>query len=145
MREAAFKCCKFNDMEDGVGEKETCLGSIGLRFGGWASLGRRGQGWRLRKGTDCADCHTPYTDKGLLDESKYLQGAPLIFKPTVQMSWAEAAPPIAGLPLLSEKDAVVFLMTGKLPGGAIPRPPMPQFKLKKTDAGAVVAYLKSLN
>lgn len=92
----------------------------------------------------CSDCHTPFTDKGMPDESKYLQGASLMFKPTVDIPWAAVAPPIAGLPMLSEKDAVEFLMTGKLPGGAMPRPPMPQFKLKKADAEAVVAYLKSL-
>ena len=92
----------------------------------------------------CSDCHTPYTDKGIPDESKYLQGAPLMFKATVPMPWAEVAPPIAGLPMLSEKDGVEFLMTGKLPGGATLRPPMPQYKLKKADAEAVVAYLKSL-
>ncbi len=92
----------------------------------------------------CSDCHTPFTDKGMPDESKYLQGASLMFKPTVDIPWAAVAPPIAGLPMLSEKDGVEFLITGKLPGGATPRPPMPQFKLKKADAEAVVAYLKSL-
>jgi hypothetical protein len=66
------------------------------------------------------------------------------FKPTVDMPWSGVAPPIAGLPMFSEKDAVEFLMTGKLPDGRMARPPMPQFKLKKVDAEAVVAYLRSL-
>ena len=92
----------------------------------------------------CNDCHTPFTDKGTPDESKYLQGAPLMFKPTVDMPWAPVAPPIAGLPTLQEKDAVEFLMTGNLPAGRQPRPPMPPYRLKKADAEAVVAYLKSL-
>lgn len=92
----------------------------------------------------CSDCHTPYTDKGLPDESNYLHGASLMFKPTVEMPWAAVAPPIAGLPMLSEKDGVEFLMSGKLPGGMTLRPPMPQYKLTKADAEAVVAYLKSL-
>lgn len=92
----------------------------------------------------CNDCHTPYTDKGVPDETKYLQGAALMFKPTVDMPWAAVAPGIVGLPMLSEKDAVDFLMTGKLPGGMQPRPPMPSYRMKKKDAEAVVAYLKSL-
>jgi len=92
----------------------------------------------------CNDCHTPFTDKGTPDESKYLQGAPLMFKPTVPMPWAEVAPGISGLPSLSEKEAVEFLMTGKLPAGRQPRPPMPPYRLNKDDAEAVVAYLKSL-
>lgn len=92
----------------------------------------------------CSDCHTPFTDKGMPDESKLLQGAPIMFKPTVEIPWAEVAPGIAGLPMLSQKDAVAFLMTGKMPDGSMPRPPMPQYRLNKADAEAVVAYLKSL-
>src|SRR5579871_4360632 len=86
----------------------------------------------------CNDCHTPFTDKGIPDETRYLQGAPLMFKPTVDMPWATVAPPIAGLPTLPEKDAVEFLMTGKLPAGRHLRPPMPPYRLKKADAEAVV-------
>ena len=73
-----------------------------------------------------------------------MQGAALAMQPTVPMPWAAAAPPIAGLPSMSEAQGVVFLTTGKRPDGTTPRPPMPPYRMNTTDASAVVAYLKSL-
>jgi hypothetical protein len=61
------------------------------------------------------------------------------------MSLLPAAPPIAGLPSMTEAQGVVFLTTGKRPDGSSPRPPMPEFRLNTADASAVVAYLKSLS
>jgi mono/diheme cytochrome c family protein len=73
-------------------------------------------------------------------------GSPLFFKAVVPIpNWVDVAPPIAGLPSLSEKDAVVLLMTGKLPSGSTLRPPMPAFRFNRADATAIVAYLKSLS
>ena len=60
----------------------------------------------------CGDCHTPHNEKGEPIREKLLQGAPLPFKPTVPMPWADKAPNIAGLPGWEDKDAVKFLMTG---------------------------------
>ena len=37
-----------------------------------------------------------------------------------------------------------FFMTGLAPNGQPARPPMPQYKMNRADAEAVVAYLKSL-
>jgi len=66
----------------------------------------------------------PHNEKGEPIREKLLQGAPLPFKPTVPMPWADKAPNIAGLPGWEDKNAVKFLMTGlaynDLPG----RPPM---------------------
>jgi mono/diheme cytochrome c family protein len=55
-------------------------------------------------------------------------------------------PKIAGLPMFNrDADAVKFLETATLPEG-FPKlsPAMPPYKLKHSDALAVVAYLKSL-
>ncbi|HEX4945176.1 MAG TPA: c-type cytochrome, partial [Blastocatellia bacterium] len=93
----------------------------------------------------CADCHSPFTDKGEPDRARWLQGSALPFAPTVPIpAWAGAAPWIAGLPNISEADAVSLLSTGKTTTGATKRPPMPQFRFSREDAEAVVAYLKSL-
>lgn len=92
----------------------------------------------------CSDCHTPHNEKGELVRERLLLGAALPFQPTVPMPWSPAAPPIAGLPSMTEAQAITFLQTGKRPDGSMPRPPMPEFRLDDADAQAVVAYLKSL-
>ena len=93
----------------------------------------------------CGDCHTPHDEKGEPVREKWLQGAPLAFKPAVPMPvWADKSPNIAGLPGWEDRAAVKFLMTGiaynDLPG----RPPMPQYRFNQEDATAIVAYLRSL-
>lgn len=92
----------------------------------------------------CADCHTPRTEKGEFDRTQWLMGSPLPFKPTVEMPWVPAAPPIAGLPTMTEEEMVKFLRTGTRPNGTKPLPPMPEFRLNEDDARAVAAYLKAL-
>lgn len=93
----------------------------------------------------CGDCHSPRDQQGQFIPSLLLKGAPLGFAPTVPMpAWAAVAPAIAGLPTLTTEQGVQFLMTGLRPDGSMPRPPMPQFRLSREDAEAVVAYLKSL-
>lgn len=92
----------------------------------------------------CHDCHSPRNAKGEFLREQWLAGAPLPFQPTVEMPWAPVAPPIAGLPSLSDEQAVHFLTAGELPGGRKPRPPMPEFRFDGRDAHDVVAYLRSL-
>lgn len=93
----------------------------------------------------CADCHSPRNERGEYIQERWLQGSLLAFAPTVQMPvWAGAAPAIAGLPGISEADAVKLLETGTTGSGVRKRPPMPDFRLSHEDATAVVAYLKSL-
>jgi mono/diheme cytochrome c family protein len=93
----------------------------------------------------CIDCHSPRDQKGEFIREKWLQGSALDFKNTVPMpKWAEVAPPIAGLPGWTAENGVTFLVTGKDPKGEMPDPPMPQYRMSKEDATAVVAYLKSL-
>ena len=92
----------------------------------------------------CHDCHSPRNAKGEFLREQWLSGAPLPFQPTVEMPWAPVAPPLAGLPSLSDEQAAHFLTTGELPGGRKPRPPMPEFRFDGRDAQDVVAYLRSL-
>jgi mono/diheme cytochrome c family protein len=92
----------------------------------------------------CADCHAPRRADGSFDPDLWLRGAALPFRPTVEMPWAAAAPPIAGLPTMAPEDAVRFLRHGTRPDGTRARPPMPAFELDEADARAVVAYLRSL-
>lgn len=93
----------------------------------------------------CADCHSPRNEKGQFIQERWLQGAPLDFKPTVPIpGWAEAAPPLAGLPGWTEAEVVTLLTTGKDPKGGMAGPPMPQYRMTKEDAAAVAAYLASL-
>ncbi|MCR6655236.1 MAG: c-type cytochrome [Opitutus sp.] len=92
----------------------------------------------------CADCHSPRNERGEFIPELWLEGAPLPFAPTVPMPWSPAAPPIAGLPSMTEEQAIVFLQSGTRPDGSRPLPPMPEYRFDAEDARAVVAYLKSL-
>lgn len=92
----------------------------------------------------CVDCHTPHTDKGELDKTKWLAGSELGFVPTHPMPWANMAPPLAGLPGWTETQMVKYMMTGVNNKGEFSRPPMPPYRLSQQDAEAVAAYLKSL-
>jgi len=94
----------------------------------------------------CIDCHSPRGERGEFIEGKHLSGSPLGFAPTVPMpAWADVAPAIAGLPNYTDEQAVHFLMTTERPNGQPPaRPPMPHYRMSAADAGAVVAYLRSV-
>jgi mono/diheme cytochrome c family protein len=93
----------------------------------------------------CGDCHTPMNEKGEFIQGKWLQGKKLDFAPTVPMPvWADTSSNIAGLPSWDREKAVQFFMTGLAPNGQPARPPMPQYKMNRADAEAVVAYLQSL-
>ena len=93
----------------------------------------------------CGDCHTPMNAKGEFIPGKWLQGKKLEFAPTIAMQvWADTSPNIAGLPGWKHENAVQFFMTGLAPNGQPARPPMPQYKMNRADAEAVVAYLESL-
>ena len=113
---------------------------------GSSSSAQVARGEYLVKGiAGCPDCHTPYNEKGELVMDKWLQGAKLTFGPIVPMPvWADNAPKIAGLEGWDREKAVTLMMKGLAPNGQPPRPPMPQYRMNRADAEAVVAYLKSL-
>ncbi len=94
----------------------------------------------------CGDCHSPMTDKGpSMEKDKWLQGSKLFFAPVAPIpGWNDTAPKIAGLEGWDHDAVVKLLMTGMAPNGQPPRPPMPQFRMNRADAEAVVSYLKSL-
>jgi mono/diheme cytochrome c family protein len=83
------------------------------------------RGEYLVKGVgQCADCHTPFSDKGEPVMDKWLQGSKLTFAPTIPMLvWADTSPNIAGLAGWDDQQAVKFLMTGIAPNGQPARPP----------------------
>ena len=59
--------------------------------------------------------------------------------------WAKTVPSLRGLPMFrTDADAIAFLRTGKLPDGKPASGPMPQYRFNEADAGAIVAYLRSL-
>lgn len=93
----------------------------------------------------CGDCHSPRNAKGEFDQTQWLQGELISFKPDHPMPFAAIAPPIAGLPgYATDAAAVKFLETGTNAVGKLAMAPMPQFRLNHEDAVAVVAYLRSL-
>lgn len=105
-----------------------------------AALGRH----LVRDVALCADCHSPRLPTGAFDESRWLLGAAIPFRPTIDMPWAFAAPPIAGLAGFTDDHVVALLKTGARPDGTRPLPPMPAFHLTEEEARAVVAYLRAL-
>lgn len=91
----------------------------------------------------CGDCHTPMGPNGPV--GPVLGGAKLPFTPTVPMPWADRSPAIAGLPTgYTRAQVAALLQTGRKPNGAMPRPPMPQYRMTRSDAESVAAYLASL-
>lgn len=94
----------------------------------------------------CGQCHTPNDPGGNPDRRRWLQGGSVPFQPSKpDPNWPINAPRIGGTPLpASDDDMVKLLTTGVWTTGSQLRPPMPQFRMEKGDAEAVVAYLKSL-
>jgi mono/diheme cytochrome c family protein len=94
----------------------------------------------------CGQCHTPRDSNGSAARDRWLQGSPVPWTPSQPDSnWPINAPRIGGTPLpASDADMVKLLTTGVWTTGTQLRPPMPQFRMNRSDAEAVVAYLKSL-
>jgi len=94
----------------------------------------------------CSQCHTPRDSEGQFIRSRWLEGSPVWFQPAApQKNWPLQAPRLAGSMPASEAAMVRLLTTGVWTNGEELRPPMPQFRMSREDAEAVVAYLKSLN
>ncbi len=93
----------------------------------------------------CGECHTPRDSNGNPDRSRWLQGASVPYlsaKP--DSDWPINAPRIGGTPPASDADMIKLLTTGIWTNGNRLRSPMPQFRMDRGDAEAVVAYLKSV-
>lgn len=93
----------------------------------------------------CGMCHTPRTDAGEIDQARWLDGSALWLLPAHPTAdWPLKAPRLAGSPAASDQELVQLLTTGIWKTGGRLRPPMPQFRMSREDAEAVVAYLRSL-
>jgi Cytochrome c len=97
----------------------------------------------------CQDCHTPRTESGEFDTTKWLKGATLDIAPTHETKgWHKTSPDITSSGRLfarwGDEGLVKFLETGVGPSGHAADAPMPAYKLRSDDAAAIVVYLKSL-
>jgi mono/diheme cytochrome c family protein len=93
----------------------------------------------------CGTCHTPHFSSGAIDPVHYLEGAPLWLNPTMPISdWPLRAPRLAGSPAGTDAELTTLLTTGIWKDGKRLRAPMPQFRMTREDAEAVIAYLRSL-
>ena len=88
----------------------------------------------------CMDCH-----------GANLHGAPLPFGPVAKLQfppgvhWAKYAPNIVALIRSGSANKWArFLEMGVDPNGGHANPPMPQFRMKPSDASAVISYIRSL-
>jgi mono/diheme cytochrome c family protein len=93
----------------------------------------------------CEQCHTPLDGNGNPDRSRWLAGGPLTYKPAQPgPSWPLTEPRIARRPPGTDAEFIRLLTTGISRTGSPPSAPMPQFRMTRADAEAVLAYLKSL-
>ena len=93
----------------------------------------------------CGTCHTSRDSLGAPDRSRWLLGGPIAYESTASAAnWAEIAPRLAGSPPGTDDQFIRLMMTGISRTGNQPRPPMPQFRMSRSDAESVLAYLKSL-
>jgi mono/diheme cytochrome c family protein len=94
----------------------------------------------------CGYCHTTRDRDGNPDHARWLEGAPVFYEPAHPIAgWANTAPRIAGLPPGSDAELIKLLTTSVARTGKPPRWPMPRFYMTRSDAEAVVAYLKSMD
>ena len=97
----------------------------------------------------CQECHTPKTETGELDKTKWMKGATLVGVPSTPVAdWHQKSPDITSTSALwtrwGQDGFSKFLQTAKNPRGGKAGPPMPAYMLKAEDADAMAAYLKSL-
>jgi mono/diheme cytochrome c family protein len=97
----------------------------------------------------CQDCHTPKMENGNYIKSQWMKGATMNITPAAPVpGWHATTPDVTPAGQVwkrwGEEGMVNFLMTGKNPRGGAAGPPMPAYMLKREDAEAIVAFLKSL-
>ena len=93
----------------------------------------------------CSECHTPRDAYGNLDNSHYLQGAPIWIVPVHPMTnWSMRAPALAGFEGFTDAQGETILEKGIGPNGLDIQPPMHIYRMNHADAQAIIAYLRSL-
>lgn len=94
----------------------------------------------------CGDCHTPRNANNEPDSTRVLAGAPVPYLSARPASdWPIMAPRLAGTPPANDAAMITLLMTGIWVDGKPLRSPMPRFYMTRSDAEAVLAYLKSIS
>ncbi len=115
------------------------------KAGSNASLVARGK-YIVEGVAHCGDCHTPRDANGEPDTTRWLVGGPVVYMPArPDPNWPLVEPRIAGTPPASDAAMITLFMTGIWTEGKPLRWPMPRFHMTRSDAEAVLAYLKSLN
>jgi len=94
----------------------------------------------------CGQCHSPIDVDGHRDRLRWLMGGQVALESTLSQptAWAIVAPRLAGSPAGTDEEFITLLTTGVSRRGHPLRQPMPQFRMTRADAEAVLAYLKSL-
>ncbi len=93
----------------------------------------------------CSQCHTPRDGAGRPERAHWLEGASVWLQSAEPVgNWPQQAPRIAGALPGTDDEMITLLTTGIWRTGTYLRPPMPQFRMSRPDAEAVVAYLKSV-
>src|SRR4051812_37349415 len=93
----------------------------------------------------CSECHTPRTETGVLDRTRWLQGASIWIEPIPHFSnWADRAPTLAGLPGYSDEQMKRVLEDGVGANGQPLQPPMHEYHMNAGDSQAVTVYLRSI-
>ncbi len=127
-----------------AGAQEKMAAGKAAKAGPSADLVARGK-YLVEGVAACADCHTPRNKNGEPDRARWLAGAPVFLQPAQAVpGWPIIAPRLAGLPPGSDAEMITLLTTGIWTNGKRLRQPMPQFRMTRDDAEAVLAYLKSL-
>ena len=97
----------------------------------------------------CQECHTPKTETGEFDKSRWMKGATLVGVPSSPVAdWHQKSPDITSTSALwtrwGQDGFSKFLQTARNPRGGKAGPPMPAYMLTAEDGDAIAAYLKSL-
>ena len=97
----------------------------------------------------CQECHTPKMENGNYIKSQWMKGATMNLAPAAPVAgWHGTSPDVTPAGAVwkrwGEEGMVAFLTTGKTPRGGVAGPPMPTYTLKREDAEAIAAFLKSL-
>ena len=92
----------------------------------------------------CVQCHSGRDSHGEIIEGQKFRGGAIPFdSPYPGKEFASQAPNLAGLTGLTDDQVVTLLMTGVAPGRRAPRAPMPPFRMERSDAESIVAFLRT--
>lgn len=94
----------------------------------------------------CVVCHSPKDEDGHVIQGREFEGSSIPMKsPYRDQTWAIEAPALAGMTFYTRDQAIRLLTTGIARNGKPPTPPMPPFRMTKSDAEAVYDFLASLH